>query len=99
MTIHMSWGKVTDFPVWQVAGFSTFGRRKVRRDIVVVGTRKPHWTARQRKAGRHTVGGESKGLKKTLLAGCPRAIEAQKHDAGLTEETDRMIREAVQNCH
>jgi hypothetical protein len=81
-------------------GFSTFARRKARRDIeVVVGTQMPQWIARRRKAGRHTVGGESMGLKKSRSVGCSEQIEAQKHDAGLTEETDRMIREAVQNCH
>jgi hypothetical protein len=66
---------------------------------VVVGTQKPHWTARRRRAGRHTVGGELMGLKKTQSADGSRQSETQKHDAGLTEETDRMIREAVQNCH
>ena len=66
---------------------------------MVVGMQMPHWTARRRRADPHKVGGELMGLQKILLAGCSKQIEALKHDAGLTEETDRMIREAVQNCH
>jgi len=81
-------------------GFLTFVRRKARRDIeVVVGMQMPHWTAQRKGAGLHMAGGESMGLKKTLLADCSEKIRAQNHDAGLNEETDRMTQEAVQNCH
>jgi hypothetical protein len=43
--------------------------------------------------------GESMGLAKRLLADYSQQIGVQKHDAGLTEETDKMIREVVQSCH
>ncbi len=66
---------------------------------MVVGIQMPHWTARRRRADLHKVGGELMDLKTILLAGFPKQMEALKHDTGLTEETDRMIREAVQNCH
>ena len=49
-------------------------------------------------ADRH-MGEESKGLKKPLLADYSQQIGARKNDAGLTEETDKMIREAEQSCH
>jgi hypothetical protein len=45
------------------------------------------------------MGEESKDLKKPLLAGYSQQIGARKNDAGLTEETDKMIREAEQSCH
>jgi len=80
-------------------GFWTFAKTKARRDIEVVGTPMPHWNVRRRRAGRRTVGGELMGLEKTQLASCSEPIEARKYDAGMTEETDKMIREAVQNCH
>jgi hypothetical protein len=69
---------------------------KARQDIeMVVGTQMPHWNVRLTRDERHTVGAELTGLIEDVLAGCSEQNEAQKHD----EETDRLIREAVQNCH
>jgi hypothetical protein len=50
-------------------------------------------------ADQDMVGGESVGLKKSLLADFWKQIGTRNHDAGLTEETNKMIQEAVQNCH
>lgn len=43
------------------------------------------------------MGEESMGLKK-LLAGDFSQNVSKKYDAGLTEETDKMIQEEVRNC-
>jgi hypothetical protein len=69
---------------------------RAKRDIeMVVGTQMPQWGARQMRDGRYTVRVKLLGLENYLLAGYSEQNEARKHD----EETDRMIREAVQNCH
>lgn len=38
------------------------------------------------------------GLNANTLAECS-GVETVKDDGGLTEETDKKIQEAVQNCH
>jgi hypothetical protein len=39
------------------------------------------------------------GLKENMLADGSTSGRSVKNDAGLTEETDKKIQEALQNCH
>ena len=43
--------------------------------------------------------GESMGLEQNLLAEGSALRQSIKSEAGLTEETDKKIQEALQNCH
>ena len=88
-----------DCPALRDAVPLTFARRKENRDTEVVDTPISHWTVSQKMGGQRKSDEESMGLEQDLLAGCSHITGAKKHDAGLIEETDKMIQEAVQSCY
>jgi hypothetical protein len=67
-------------------------------DIEAGDIQRRHLTVLLRLGDPCIVGGEWMGLKEDTLADCS-CCEAVKNNAGLTEETDKKIQEAVQNCH
>ena len=68
-----------------------------RQDIEVGDTQMRHLIVLLRLGEQCIVGGGWMGLR-DALAECPE-FEAVRDNAGLTEETDKKIQEAVQNCH
>jgi hypothetical protein len=81
--------------------FSTYGIAQVKQDMVVGDKQRRHLTVSivlPRRTGREKFrGGELKDLKRDLLAICLPTI-LQNNNAGLTEETDKMIQEELRNC-
>jgi hypothetical protein len=88
------------FQPW-VLDCATFATMRVKQDMVVEDRPMRHYSIVLRKrAGQNTERARSKGLKRDSLANWLWAfLVIQKHNAGLTEETNKMIQEVAQNCH
>lgn len=85
-------------PVSLVLDSSTSGIMMARLDIEEEDIQMRHLTAWLMLGDRCIVDGELMGLNANLLAECSH-FRAVKNNAGSTEETDKKIPEAVQNCH
>jgi hypothetical protein len=67
--------------------------------MVVAGTQMRHLIVLPKRDGQSTARGGWKGLNRGLLAVALSTFwVVSKHDAGLTEETNKMIEEEAQNC-
>ena len=80
---------------------ATYVTMLVKQDMVVVGKQTRHYSiVLPKRGGQSRLDEELRGLQRDLLAnGILTILELEHHNAGLTEETDKMIQEEAQNCH